>query len=45
MNKEGIGVIQRTISFSLDELAGKKLQYTALSCLLMRQVTAVILYL
>lgn len=42
INKQGIGVIQRRISFSLEELVGKKLTHTALSCPSMRQVTAAI---
>lgn len=45
INKQGIGVIRRTISFSLSELVSKKLTCAALSCPSMRQVTAVIWYL
>lgn len=44
-DKQGIGVIQRTISFSLGELVSKKLTCIALSRPSMRQVTAVIWYL
>lgn len=44
-DKQGIGVIQRTISFSLGELVGKKLTCIAPSRPSMRQVTAVIWYL